>query len=124
MDTRPKTILIVEDELAPLLRSMLKMADAGYRVVTAKTGTGGVRKAKTEKPDLILMDIWLPVMDGVEATREIRKFNTEVPILVITAFPNRTREALNAGGDFVMEKPLCVTGLLDKVKSMIEKGRV
>lgn len=124
MDIHQKTILIVEDELAPLLRSMLKMADAGYKIVTAKTGTGGVRRTKAEKPDLILMDVRLPVMDGIEATRQIRKFDTEVPIIVITAYPNRTQEALKAGGDLVMEKPLCVTGLLNKVRSMIEKGRV
>lgn len=124
MDTVTQKILIVEDELAPLITSMLGLADDGYEVVSAKTGTAGVRKAKTEQPDLIVMDIKLPVMNGIDAIIEIRKFDKEVPILVITAYPNRMEAAMVAGADTVMQKPINVERLLKRTKQLIQKGRV
>ena len=118
-----KKILVVEDQLGPLVRSMLGLANRGYEVCSAKTGTGGVRKAKTEQPDLVIMDLRLPVMSGVEAIRKIREFNTEVPILVITAYPNKLEAAMAAGADLVMQKPLNVERLLKRVEQLLERGR-
>lgn len=123
MDTPTRKILIVEDELAPLIKSMLGLADSGYKVFSAKTGTGGVRRARTEQPDLILMDIKLPVMSGIVAIKEIRKFDKEVPILVITAYPNKMEAAIAAGADMVMQKPINIPRLLALVNQLTQKGR-
>ena len=101
--------LIIEDHpgLLDVLSRQLKRL--GFSVVSADNGMGGVEKAITEKPDLILMDIMMPGMDGREATRRIR-FNPEtkdIPILAITALfrESELRGCIEAGCNDYIVKP-------------------
>jgi two-component system, OmpR family, KDP operon response regulator KdpE len=111
------TVLIVEDEqeICRFLRSALGVE--GYRVVEANTGARGVIDAGTHKPDLAIVDLGLPDMDGVNVIRQIRTWST-IPIIVLSA---RTREqakieALDAGADDYVTKPFGVGELLARMR--------
>ena len=104
-----KTVLIVEDYVD--IRAMMKflVEGFGYQVVEAADGQEAVEKVKKFRPDLILMDLSLPVMDGLTATQIIRKFDGlgKVPIIAVTAYGNSYyRRAMEAGCDDLINKPL------------------
>src|SRR5271170_2956219 len=79
-----KKILVVDDESAILQTLRFNLERSGYTVVTASDGRSAVAMAQREAPDLVVLDIMLPVLDGVEACKEIRKFSS-VPIIMLTA---------------------------------------
>jgi two-component system cell cycle response regulator DivK len=104
-----KTVLIVEDYADK--RTMMKylLQGYGYNVIEAENGQEAVDSVKRQTPDLILMDLSLPVMDGLTATQIIRKFDGvgKVPIIAVTAYGNSYyRQALEAGCDDLINKPL------------------
>ena len=105
----PKTVLIVEDYVD--IRAMMKflVEGFGYQVVEAADGQEAIERVKQYPPDLILMDLSLPVMDGLTATQIIRKFDglSKVPIIAVTAYGNSYyRRAIEAGCDDLINKPL------------------
>jgi two-component system, cell cycle response regulator DivK len=112
-------ILIVEDNERnlKLVRDVLQFA--GYDVVEARTGEQGVALAKECFPDLVLMDIQLPHMDGVEALHRLRDSpeTRAVPVVALTAFAMREdrEQALRAGFDGYLEKPISVRDLPGQV---------
>jgi len=101
--------LIVEDHPGLLEVLTLQLEKMGFAVVSANTGMEGVTKAVEEKPQLILMDIMMPGMDGREATRRIRsnQETKDIPILVITALTKESqlRECIKAGCNNYIVKP-------------------
>jgi len=120
-----KRILIVEDEFRnrKLLRDVLKRF--GYDVVEASDGHEAVEMVKTWRPDLILMDIQMPVMDGFEATRIIKKDpeTSHIPIIAITAYAmegDRER-ILQAGCDGYISKPIEIKDFLAKIESFLKE---
>lgn len=119
------TILHVEDneDNRKVVRDLFEFK--GYRVVEALNGEDGVRKAGAVKPDLILMDIQLPKMNGYEATRAIKSDPAlkNIPILIITsyAFSGDDRKAYDAGADDYMMKPYTPMDLLKRVEAWIGK---
>ena len=106
----PKTVLIVEDYADT--RTMMKylLQGYGYQVLEAENGQEAVDSVNRQIPDLILMDLSLPVMDGLTATQMIRKVDgvgNKVPIIAVTAYGNSYyRQALEAGCDDLINKPL------------------
>jgi CheY-like chemotaxis protein len=108
-DSRP-TVLVVEDfeDNRFMMRRLLEMS--GYRVVEAVNGKQAVEKAETELPDLILMDLSLPQLDGLAATRQIRARNGlgKVPIVAVSAHDSADfhAEALAAGCNEYVTKPI------------------
>ncbi|MCU1287816.1 MAG: circadian input kinase [Acidobacteria bacterium] len=105
----PKTVLIVEDYAD--IRTMMKflLQRFGYDVIEAADGNEAVESVKRNHPDLILMDLSLPNMDGLTATQIIRKFDGfgKVPIIAVTAYGNSYyRRAIEAGCDDLINKPL------------------
>lgn len=106
----PKTVLIVEDYADT--RTMMKylLQGYGYQVLEAENGQEAVDSVQRQVPDLILMDLSLPVMDGLTATQIIRKCDgvgNKVPIIAVTAYGNSYyRQALEAGCDDLINKPL------------------
>ena len=97
----------------------------GYRVIEAVDGEEAVRMAKREKPDLILMDVQLPKMDGYEATRRIKADPelSHIPILAVTSYAlsGDKEQALEAGCDDYVAKPFRPRELLAKVEQLLGK---
>ena len=118
-------ILLVED--SEMSRDMLarRLARRGYEVVIAVDGAQGVRLAQSEAPDLILMDMNLPVLDGSEATRQLRAApaTRSIPIIALTAHAmSGDREvALEAGCDDYDTKPIELERLLGKIEVLLKK---
>ncbi len=105
-----KKILVVEDNETNLYLIRFILEKSGYEVIEAREGAVGVELAIKEKPDLILMDVQLPDIDGLEATKRIRasKADGEIPIIALTSFAmagDRER-ALAAGCTGYIEKPI------------------
>ena len=106
---QPKTILLVEDFDDTRLMTKLWLTKKGYRVVEAESGEEAVDLAQRERPDLILMDMMMPGVDGLDATRQIREYQSlqETPIVAVSAYgANEYREkALDAGCDEYVATP-------------------
>ena len=105
-----KRILVVEDNEVNLylIRFMLEKSD--YKVIEAREGTMGVELAQKEQPDLIIMDIQLPDIDGLEATKRIRASETDgkIPIVALTSYAmvGDREQVLAAGCEGYIEKPI------------------
>jgi two-component system cell cycle response regulator DivK len=119
------TVLIVEDNDKNMKLARDVLQAKGYQTLEAITGEEGVRLAKERKPDLVLMDIQLPGINGVEAFRQIRAdTNTSrIPVVALTASVTLTdRSAIAAAGfDAFLSKPINLKEFLDTVKRMVEK---
>lgn len=112
-------ILVVEDNSDNMTLIVDMLSSMDYEVIQAADGEEGVRKAVQEKPDLILMDLSLPKMDGWTATRNIRQDEAlqSVPIIALTAhaMAGDRERALEAGCDDYLTKPIRMTELLSKL---------
>lgn len=116
------TILVVEDNALNLKLVRDVLSHAGYRVVEARTGEDGVRMAGEEHPDLVLMDLQLPGIDGSEALRRLRQSEqSSVPVVAVTAFamPEDRARALSDGFDAYLEKPVSVRVLPRQVARLL-----
>src|SRR6266705_779009 len=116
-------LLIIEDELP--MRTALKdcLESEGYRVLTAADGESGLQRALAEKPDLILLDVMLPRLDGFALCTELRRLANPVPILMLTAngqVEDRVT-GLNAGADDYLVKPFSTDELLARVRAMLRR---
>jgi len=108
-------ILVVEDDevLIEIYQVFLK----DFQLLIAKNGEEAVRMFKFFKPDIVLMDISMPLMDGVEATREIMKINPSAIVIGVTAFSSqRGEELLRAGAKEIIRKPFNRKVLLEVIK--------
>jgi two-component system cell cycle response regulator DivK len=118
-----KRILIIEDQddNRTIMRDLLNTA--GYRLIEAVDGEEGVKLAQSERPDLILMDIQLPILDGYEATRRIRASVElkSIPIIAVTshALSGDDAKARAAGCDGYVAKPFSPRELLAKVREFL-----
>ncbi|MDQ3582311.1 MAG: response regulator [Pseudomonadota bacterium] len=119
-------ILLVEDN--EMNRDMLgrRLQRRGYEVLTAVDGAEGVAKAQADAPDLILMDMSLPVMDGWEATRRLKAApeTQAIPIIGLTAhaMSGDREKVMEAGADDYDIKPIEIDRLLEKIQSLLSKG--
>jgi DNA-binding response OmpR family regulator len=116
-------ILIIEDELP--MRTALKdcLEAEGYRVLTAAEGESGLERAIEEKPDLILLDIMMPRLDGYALCAELRRLNNPVPVLMLTAksqLEDRVR-GLDVGADDYLAKPFSTEELLARVRALLRR---
>jgi two-component system, cell cycle response regulator DivK len=118
-----KRILVVEDheDNRQILRDLL--ASAGYEMLEAENGEVGVAAAIAEQPDLILMDIQLPILDGYEATRQIKANPAlkDIPIIVVTSYALSGDEdkARAAGCDAYIAKPYSPRQLLARIRDFL-----
>jgi CheY-like chemotaxis protein len=117
-------ILLVEDN--EMNRDMLtrRLEKRGYTVVVAVDGSAGIERAKADAPDLILMDMSLPIIDGWEATRQLKAdaVTTAIPIIALTAHAMVAdrEKALQAGCDDYDTKPVELARLLQKIEALLK----
>ena len=118
------TVLIVEDNEKNMKLARDVLQAKGYQTVEALTGEEGVKLAKERKPDLVLMDIQLPGINGIEAFRRIRgdAATRSIPVVALTASVTPTdRSAISAAGfDAFISKPISLKEFLDTVKRLVE----
>jgi DNA-binding response OmpR family regulator len=118
-------LLIIEDELP--MRTVLHdvLVGEGYRVLTAVDGEIGLRRATEEKPDLILLDLMMPKLDGYAVCAELRRLSNPVPILMLTAkgqVEDRV-QGLDAGADDYLIKPFSTEELLARVRAVLRRSQ-
>lgn len=121
-----RTVLVIEDNMLNLKLVSDVLQYAGFAVVAATSGEEGVSLATREPPDLVLMDLQLPGIDGSEALRQLRAHpsSRSVPVVAVTAFAMREdRESARAAGfDGFVEKPISTRALPAQVERFIEAG--
>jgi DNA-binding response OmpR family regulator len=119
-----QTVLLVEDEAAIREVAAAYLARAGFKVIQAADGNEGLRSWKTEKPDVVLLDLNLPGKDGLEVCREIRRENSEVPIFMVTARVEESDElkGLSLGADDYLKKPFSAKVLVARVQALLRRN--
>jgi DNA-binding response OmpR family regulator len=124
-ETPGARILIVEDE--PPMRMALRdmLASEGYRVLTANDGEAGLRQAQDERPDLILLDVMLPKLDGYAVCAELRRLEVAIPILMLTAKAQVQDRVtgLDCGADDYLIKPFSTDELLARVRALLRRAQ-
>lgn len=117
-----KKILVVDDEVDFLEIIKIRLEASDYEVITAANGEEALKKVKNEKPDVVLLDILMPGIDGLEVLKRIRKINDKLPVYIITAFSTEERfkvaDKFGASGFIVKTDDLSkelenITGALD-----------
>jgi DNA-binding response OmpR family regulator len=124
-----KRILIIEDEIALLTGLRDNLEYEGYEVITASNGNTGLSAIREKRPDLVLLDIILPKMNGFEVCRRVRREGIRVPILMLTA---RSEEGdrvrgFDCGTDDYLTKPFSIAELLGRIRAILrrtENGQV
>jgi two-component system KDP operon response regulator KdpE len=117
VDVQRPLVLVIEDE-APLMRFLrATLPGQGYRLIEASTGQQGLVEASTRAPDLVLLDLGLPDLDGVEVTRRLRGWS-KTPIIVLSARGQESDkiESLDAGADDYLTKPFGTGELLARMR--------
>jgi CheY-like chemotaxis protein len=120
------TVLLVEDNESNIKTLMPYLQAKGYRVIIARDGSEAIQRCREERPKIILMDIQLPDMDGLAATRYIRKDIqfARVPIIALTALamPGDRERCLEAGANEYLSKPVSLKGLTATMAAFLASG--
>jgi CheY-like chemotaxis protein len=121
LSLRDFLVLVVDDVIDNVTVISLDLQQQGYRVITASDGEQAVRVAAQTNPDIILMDIGMPELDGLGAARKIRETLKSVPIIAVTAFSTSgfQRAAYDAGFDAYLTKPIDFDRMHDLVRSLL-----
>lgn len=125
MNKKDIKILLVDDEPDILEIVGYNLSNEGYQVITAQNGLEGVKKAKKEKPELIILDVMMPEMDGIEACENIRRV-PELKDVIVTFLTARGEDysqvaGFDAGADDYITKPIKPKVLLSKVKALLRR---
>lgn len=120
-----KKVLVIEDNKDNLLLITLALKQHGYEVISVLSGEEGVEAALRERPFFIIMDINLPGIDGLEATKRIREseIQSSIPIIAITSYAmlGDREKIMEAGCDGYFEKPIDPITIMDKIHKIIQK---
>ena len=120
-----KKILIVEDNSTNLYMMTFMLEKAGYETVSARNGAESIKIAIFEKPNLILMDMQMPIMDGYEATKQLKSNDEtkQIPIIALTSYAmtGDKEKTLQAGCDDYMEKPIDPETFLAEIEKIFTK---
>ncbi|UNC90880.1 response regulator transcription factor [Candidatus Contubernalis alkaliaceticus] len=119
-----KKVLIVDDEESILKLIQFNLEKSGFEVVTAEDGLRALELVKQNEPDLIILDIMLPGIDGIEVCRSLRKEDINLPVLMLTAKEDEIDKilGLEIGADDYMTKPFSVRELIARVKALLRRS--
>ena len=119
-----KTILLIEDDQAIIRLLKLALETNGYKAIIARNGIGGISSYLSEHPDLILLDLGLPDIDGMEVLDQIRDMTEKIPVIVVSARGSESEkvEALDAGADDYVTKPFNVAELMARIRVSLRKS--
>jgi len=119
-----KTILIIEDEPHIVLGLKDALEFEGFRVASAGSGRDGVTLAKHEKPDAVLLDLMLPDINGYKVCEDLRRWNSFVPIIMLTARSQETDKirGLDAGADDYVTKPFSIGELIARIRAIFRRA--
>lgn len=123
LDDERKVVLAVDDEEAILDLLKFNIEKEGFRFISATNGEEGIRLAKEQEPDIILLDVMLPKMDGLTVCKKIRQENVGIPIIMLSARGEEIDKivGLEIGADDYMTKPFSTRELLARIKANIRK---
>jgi len=116
-----KKILLVEDEETLRLLYQEELEEEGYEVFTAKNGKEGLQKLRKERPDLIILDIVMPEMDGMETLGRIMRDEKRIPIILHTSHPGYQEDFMSWAADAYVVKSTDRNELKEKIKELLEK---
>jgi two-component system, OmpR family, alkaline phosphatase synthesis response regulator PhoP len=118
-----KKVLVVDDEQSIVTLLKYNLEQAGYTVVTAMDGEEGINLAAEEKPDLMVLDLMLPKLDGIEVCKQLRQQKINVPILMLTAKDDEFDKVLGLelGADDYMTKPFSPREVVARVKAILRR---
>jgi two-component system response regulator VicR len=121
-----KTLLIVEDEKSIMDILSFNLKREGYRTIETMDGEKGLELAKSDNPDLILLDVMLPKLDGFEVCRRLRQEGFTTPVIMLTAREEETDKVLGLeiGADDYITKPFSMRELLARIKANIRRSRM
>jgi len=122
MDEREKKIILIVDDDLALLEALELMLQGKYEVLKAINGKEAVRIYRNIRPDLVLTDIVMPEMDGIETTKEILKIDPNARIVGVTAYSqSRGKDLINAGAREIVEKPFTRKKLIEVIEKHLQK---
>lgn len=118
-----KTILIVEDEPHIVMGLQDALEFEGFRVISAQRGKDGVQLARAENPDAVILDLMLPDTNGYAVCEELRRWNGQLPIVMLTARGQETDKirGLDAGADDYVTKPFSVNELIARIRAILRR---
>jgi two-component system alkaline phosphatase synthesis response regulator PhoP len=118
-----KKVLVVDDEPSIVTLLQYNLQQAGYDVITANDGEEGMQKAVREQPDLMILDLMLPKMDGMEVCKQLRQQKIMIPILMLTAKDDEFDKVLGLelGADDYMTKPFSPREVLARIKAILRR---
>ena len=128
VDPDAQTVLIVEDQIEMRAINAMYLHHHGFRVLATDNGIEALEAARANHPDLILMDVSIPGMDGIRATSELKRDPTTmgIPVLIVTAHPYGSvgRRAADAGCDGYLTKPCDPRRILQEVRALLTPAAV
>ena len=123
----PMHALIVEDEESILLSLEFLLTEEGYSVVTAQDGAAALNAAAAQTPDLVLLDVMLPHIDGFEVCRQMRANallkNTRIMMVTARGRESEVEHGLSLGADAFLSKPFSTRELMEKIRSLLASRR-
>jgi DNA-binding response OmpR family regulator len=123
MSEKAQRILVVEDDLAILTGLSMNLRFEGYEVLQAQDGRAGLAKALDEAPDLVVLDLMLPELNGYEVLKELRRRGRDTPVVVLSAKGQEPDKilGLNLGADDYVVKPFGLQELLARIKAVLRR---
>lgn len=119
-----KRILIIEDEKDLVVMLRMRLEAAGFDVISAQDGQTGLEAARGMLPDLVILDVVMPLLDGYQVCRELRKGDAtrKISVIILTAsgVKNIIQRCFDAGANFCMRKPFDSEQLISKIKELLQ----
>ncbi len=122
MNESKKKILVVDDEESIHLLYREELEEEGYQVISAMSGEEGLKLFQEEQPDLVILDINMPGMDGIEVLRQMKQMKPDVPVILSSAYPEYKQDLASWASDDYIVKSFNLDELKNSVKRHLNKG--